>query len=221
MKLIDKLPYFYEECPATNDIQNGLSSETNNLYNKVESTRNQLYVNSATWGLELWEKFSGVNNTEGTIEDRRLRVVAKLTAKRTTTLKVIEDLCKNYADDAVVIEIAREYKILLSLIDKTETDIPKEYNFKALDNAIWEIKPAHIEHETRISNQRKLNIQTYYEDVKFKYHPCNTLYAGELQANTYYNDKQLCILYPTLNRSDLTSSVVGLAKLGETILGEV
>ena len=28
MKLIDKLPYFYEECPKTNTIQDGLGSET-------------------------------------------------------------------------------------------------------------------------------------------------------------------------------------------------
>ena len=44
MKLINKLPPFYEDCPKTNTIQDGLSSEINNLYSKVNSTINQLYV---------------------------------------------------------------------------------------------------------------------------------------------------------------------------------
>ena len=60
MKLIDKLPYFYEECPKVNSIQEGLQSEADILYRKVDNTRNQLYVSSATWGLDLWEKFAGI-----------------------------------------------------------------------------------------------------------------------------------------------------------------
>ena len=90
MKLIDKLPYFYEECPKTNTIQDGLSAETNNLYSKVEGTTNQLYVNTATWALCEWEKFAGVKKTSGSIEQRRARVIAKLKAKGTTTLEVLE-----------------------------------------------------------------------------------------------------------------------------------
>ena len=68
MKLIDKLPYFYEECPKANTIQEGLGSETETLYSKVRATTDQLYVNTATWGLVEWEKFAGVKNTCGTID---------------------------------------------------------------------------------------------------------------------------------------------------------
>ena len=81
MKLIDKLPYFYEECPKTNSIQEGLQSETDNLYRKVNSTIEQLYINSTTWALGEWEKFAGVKKTDGTIDQRRARVAAKLRAK--------------------------------------------------------------------------------------------------------------------------------------------
>ena len=90
MKLIDKLPYFYEECPKTNTIQEGLQSEAEVLYRKVDNTVNQLYVSSATWGLDLWEKFAGIKKKANTIDERRSKVIAKLTAKGTTTLEVIE-----------------------------------------------------------------------------------------------------------------------------------
>ena len=67
MKLINKLPPFYEDCPKTNTIQYVLSSEINNLYSKVNSTIYQLYVNSATWGLSEWGRFAGIRKTDGAI----------------------------------------------------------------------------------------------------------------------------------------------------------
>lgn len=198
MKLIDKLPYFYEECPKTNTIQEGLGSEVKTLYSKVEGTVNQLYINSTTWALGEWEKFAGIKKTDGTIEQRRAKVSAKLRAKGTTTLEVITALCKLYVEDVKVTELFNEYAILLELIIKKDSEIPKEYNLSSMDDAIWEIKPAHLGHALEFNNSRKLSIKTSYEDVKLKYIPCNSIYAGELQANTYFKDKELCILQPSI-----------------------
>ena len=219
MKLIDKLPFFYEECPKTNTIQDGLSSEINNLYSKVEGTIDQLYVNSATWALNEWEKFADIKKTEGTIEQRRARVASKLKAKGTTTLEVMKSLCKSYAEDIRVTEIYNEYKILLELITTKESDIPKTYNFADMNEAIWEIKPAHLNHEIDINNSRKLNIKTNYEDVKFKYIPCNCAYAGEFQPNTYNKDSELINLKPSVENDFMNTSIVGVALVGVATLG--
>ena len=219
MKLIDKLPFFYEECPKTNTIQDGLSSEINNLYSKVDSTIDQLYVNSATWALSEWEKFADIKKTDGTIEQRRARVASKLKAKGTTTLEVMKSLCKSYSEDMRVIEIFNEYKILLELITTKESDIPKTYNFAGMNEAIWEIKPAHLGHEIEINNSRKLNIKTNYEDVKFKYIPCNCAYAGEFQPNTYNKDSELINLKPSVENDFMNTSIVGVALVGVATLG--
>lgn len=219
MKLIDKLPFFYEECPKTNTIQDGLSSEINNLYSKVNSTIDQLYVNSATWALSEWEKFADIKKTEGTIEQRRARVASKLKAKGTTTLEVMKSLCKSYSEDIRVTEIYNEYKILLELIATKEDDIPKTYNFADMNEAIWEIKPAHLAHEMDINNSRKLNIKTNYEDVKFKYIPCNCAYAGEFQPNTYNKDSELINLKPSVENDFMNTSIVGVALVGVATLG--
>ena len=219
MKLIDKLPFFYEECPKTNTIQDGLSSEINNLYSKVNSTIDQLYVNSATWALNEWEKFADIKKTEGTIEQRRARVASKLKAKGTTTLEVMKSLCKSYAEDIRVTEIFNEYKILLELIITKESDIPKTYKFADMNEAIWEIKPAHLGHEMDMNNSRKLNIKTNYEDAKFKYIPCNTIYAGEFQPNTYNKDSELLNLKPSVENDFMNTSIVGVALVGFATLG--
>lgn len=219
MKLINKLPFFYEECPKTNTIQNSLSSEINNLYSKVDSTINQLYVNSSTWALGEWEKFADIKKSDGTIEERRSRVASKLKAKGTTTLEVMKSLCKSYADDARVTEIFNEYKILLELIVNKDEEIPKTYNFTDINEAIWEIKPAHLAHEIDINNSRKLNIKTNYEDVKFKYIPCNCAYAGEFQPNTYNKDSELINLNYFIESNSTNTAVLGVAVLGVAVLG--
>ena len=169
MNLINKLPSFYEKCPKTNSIQNELSSEINTLYSKVQGTIDQLCVNNVTWALGEWEKFAGIKKTDGTMEQRRSRVVAKLKAKGTTTLEVMKSLCKSYMDDIKITELFSEYSILLELIVKNDNDIPKEFNVSSIDRDIWEVKPAHLTHEIEINNSRKLNIKTNYENVKFKY----------------------------------------------------
>ena len=219
MKLIDKLPYFYEECPKVNSIQEGLQSEADILYRKVDNTRNQLYVSSATWGLDLWEKFAGIKKKANTIEERRSRVIAKLTAKGTTTLEVIKAIAKAYAENIKVSEYPREYKILLEFIETKEFDLPKEYRLLDIDEAIWEVKPAHLDHVFNFNNSRKLNIKTSYEDIKFKYIPCNAIYAGETQPNTYVKESELAILEPYIKLDKTTSPIVGTALTGVAILG--
>ena len=136
MKLIDKLPYFYEECPKTNTIQDGLSAETNNLYSKVEGTTNQLYVNTATWALCEWEKFAGVKNTSGTIEQRRAKVIAKLKAKGTTTLEALTNLCRLYVSKVEIEELYSEYALMLNLIEEQDSFNPIIYNLNDMNNSV-------------------------------------------------------------------------------------
>ena len=191
MKLIDKLPYFYEECPKVNTIQEGLGSETETLYSKVRATTDQLYVNTATWGLVEWEKFAGVKNTSGTINQRRIRVINKLKAKGTTTLEVFTNICNMYADNVKVEEIYHEYALMISLVEEKDSFNPVEYRLAEMNEAIWEVKPAHLNHYFNFTQARKLGVETKYEDLTIKYIPCNGCYAGQYQPNTYNREKEL------------------------------
>ena len=191
MKLIDKLPYFYGECPKTNTIQDGLSVETNNLYSKVEGTTNQLYVSSATWALCEWEKFAGVKKTNGSIEQRRARVIAKLKAKGTTTLEVLEAVCNTYANKVEIEELFSEYALMITLVEEKDNFNTIEYRLKDMNDAIWEVKPAHLNHYFKFSQSRKLGVKTSYSDISIKYIPCNACYAGVVQPNTYNREKEL------------------------------
>ena len=226
MKLIDKLPYFYEECPKTNTIQDGLSAETDNLYSKVEGTTNQLYVNTATWALCEWEKFAGVKNTSGTIEQRRAKVIAKLKAKGTTTLEALTNLCRLYVSKVEIEELYSEYALMLNLIEEQDSFNPIIYNLNDMNNSVWEIKPAHLNHYFSFSQSRKLGIKASYEDITIKYIPCNSAYAGQYQPNTYNREKELYNLpnsYVDISapneKPSASTAILGIAVLGEAVLG--
>ena len=65
MSLINKLPSFYDNY-ITKPIQNSFSVEANSINDEVENTLNQFFVDSATFGLDYWEKMLGIskNNNE-------------------------------------------------------------------------------------------------------------------------------------------------------------
>ena len=191
MKLIDKLPYFYEECPKANTIQEGLGSETENLYYKVKETTDQLYINSATWALCEWEKFAGVKNISGSIEQRRARVSAKLKARGTTTLDVLTSVCEGYFNKVEIDELFSEYALIFTFIEDRDSISIPQYNLSDIDEAIWEVKPAHLNHYFKFAQSRKLGVKTKYEDIIIKYIPCNACYAGQYQPNTYNREKEL------------------------------
>ena len=65
----------------------------------------------------------------------------------------LKNLCKSYDEDVKVTELFNEYSILLELIIKKNNEIPIEYNLNSMDEAIWEIKPAHLNHSLNINNE--------------------------------------------------------------------
>ena len=60
---------------------------------------------------------------------------------------------------------------------------------------------------------------TNYNDVKFKYIPCNAIYAGEFQPNTYNKDSELINLKPSVENDFMNTSIVGVALVGVATLG--
>ena len=118
-------------------------------------------------------------------------------------------------------ELAFKVGVSRQSIYKWENNIsiPNIYNFTDMNRAIWEVKPAHLAHEVNLNNSRKLNIKTKYEDAKFKYIPCNTIYAVQLQPNTYIKDSELLNLNYVINSEVVNSSRLVVAVLGNAILG--
>ena len=176
MKLIDKLPYFYEECPKTNSIQDGLGSETENLYSKVRSTTDQLYVSSATWGLDLWEKLLDIKEVSNDTEERRSIIYTKLRGTSTTTVEVVKQIAQSFfnVDNVEVYEDYPNYSFYVDL-ENAQFDTIK---FKDMERMLDIYKPAHLGLGFVLSSKTNVEINST-KKVGYSVLPiCNVTHVG-------------------------------------------
>ena len=85
MSLINKLPSFYDNY-ITKPIQDSFSVEANSINDEVENTLNQFFVDSATYGLDCWEKMLGISKNNNDIQTRRENIKAKMRSRGTTSI---------------------------------------------------------------------------------------------------------------------------------------
>ena len=105
----------------------------------------QLWIASATWGLDLWEALVGiVPAADATLDDRRKAVTAKLLGAGTCNAAMVSRIAKAITGyDAVVIEYCSKYQFALTFVGDTPgfADVDRE----AIRTAVEEVKPAHLE----------------------------------------------------------------------------
>ena len=157
MSLINKLPSFYDN-DITKPIQDSFSVEANSINDEVENTLNQFYVDSATFGLDYWEKMLGISKNNNDIQTRRENIKAKMRSRGTTSIEVIKNICEAYSNGIVEINVDHNnYSFEIVFI----STIGVPLSFEELDRVINEIKPCHLAHSY------KFNYNTHTDLSKF------------------------------------------------------
>ena len=161
MNLINKLPSFYEN-DIVKFIQNALGVEADSINNTVEDTLNQFYVDSATYGIDKWEKMLGISKNNFDIQTRRENIKAKMRTRGTTSIDVIKNICEAYSNGEVDIVVDHtDYSFEIHFVGSI--GIPQA--FAELDKTIEEIKPCHLAHsyKFRYNNHEYLSKYTHEE----------------------------------------------------------
>lgn len=157
MSLINKLPSFYDN-DITKPIQDSFSVEANSINDEVEDALNQFFVDSATFGLDYWEKMLGISKNNNDIQTRRENIKAKMRSRGTTSIEVIKNICEAYSYGEVEIVVDHSnYSFEINFIGSI--GVPKA--FAELDKTINEIKPCHLAHSY------KFNYNTHADLSKF------------------------------------------------------
>ena len=157
MNLINKLPSFYDNY-ITKPIQDSFTVEADLINDEVENTLNQFFVDSATFGLDKWEKMLGISKNNNDIQTRRENIKAKMRSRGTTSIEVIKNICEAYSYGEVEIVVDHSnYSFEINFIGSI--GVPKA--FAELDKTINEIKPCHLAHSY------KFNYNTHADLSKF------------------------------------------------------
>ena len=157
MAYIDNINNNFDN-PITKPIIDVLEIEENILNECIESTLNQFYVDSATYGLDYWEKMLGISKNNFDIETRRENIKAKMRSRGTTSVSVIKNICEAYSNGEVDIIVNHsDYSFVIDFVGSI--GVPKA--FAELDKTIEEIKPCHLAHSY------KFNYNTHADLSKF------------------------------------------------------
>lgn len=145
MSLILKLPDYYRDSPAVAELERALGEETARLMAARDGLFDQLHVQTATWGLNAWERALGLEvDVSKDTEYRRTRVLSKLRGQGTTTVAMIQNVAESFSNGAVdVLEHPARYHFDVKFTGTI--GIPP--NMDDLTAAIEEIKPAHLEYD--------------------------------------------------------------------------
>ena len=145
INLLDYLPSFYHNSNIVKSFIDSNSIEANILKDYVEDLNNNLYIKTATWGLDLFEEELGLTTDKSiSYEERRERILAKKRGNGTTTKAMIKNTAEAFSGGEVeVIENFNDYSFVVKFVGVK--GIPK--NLTLFKNMIEEIKPAHLNYE--------------------------------------------------------------------------
>lgn len=155
--------WYYQDSKIMQSILDTQGIEIDAIRDKIKNILEQFYVDTATWGLDLWEKELNIQDTTGNYSERRNRIKLYLAKPVSVTPRFLTDLVNRYSEkkSAKIIEHNSEYcfEIEVAADDKIDWDnINKSINL---------YKPAHLGFKivfyilSKILTSHKANITQY------------------------------------------------------------
>lgn len=175
INLIEFLPPVLQDIREFKVVLDIVSEELNTLNFHKKDVLNQCFIDTATWGLSLWEnRFAIRTDLNKSYEERRDIVRAKRRGYGTVTKDKLRLVSEAFTDGEVnVTEDSENYKFLLEFINAT-----KKINLNGLYEVVEDIKPAHLDYNVAFNTSRDLNLETKVENYDVEYNLCGTIDCG-------------------------------------------
>lgn len=146
-EMMSFLPWYYSESKIMNSIIKGDADEIESVRNAINEILNQFYAETATFGINLWEKMLKISvNNEKDLASRRAAVVAKLKKPDTVTPNFLQALVNAHTKDGAgeVRENISDYSVIFTVTAGSIKD--SNALFTDIDTYI----PAHLGRKIRL-----------------------------------------------------------------------
>lgn len=132
--------WYYQESKIMQSILDTQGIEIDAVRDKLKDILNQFYVDTATWGLDLWERELNIQDTSGDYTERRNRIKLYLAKPVSVTPQFLCTLTNRYLNDksAAIIEHIPDYCFDVCFNNGSLFD------WDGLQKAIEIYKPAHL-----------------------------------------------------------------------------
>ena len=141
--LAELIPERLRKIPELMAVIGAEEPEAQAAYDAVVDFLAQLNVDTATWGLDLWEFEYGIQtDASKSLDARRTALKAKMRGAATTTATQIQRIVNAYTgnDSCEVTEYPREYLVGVSYT----LDLDKQDRVEACHTSLREALPAHL-----------------------------------------------------------------------------
>jgi len=141
--LISYLPPYYQNVKEMVAIQNTLAQELGQINIDIEDLIKQCFVDTATWGLEIWERIFGIQTDKTKpLDQRRSMIKAKMRGAGTVNIEQIKNIAAAFLNGQVdVRENFASYSIDITFTDYQ--GVPP--NRDDLTATLRQLMPAHLE----------------------------------------------------------------------------
>ncbi|WP_110942905.1 putative phage tail protein [Inediibacterium massiliense] len=139
-RMLKYLPFYEQKSEIFHELMKVQGKELDQITLDLKDLERQLFIETATWTLDIYEKELGIQtDRDKTYEDRRSTIKSKWRG----TGKVDRNLIKLVADAYTNGDVEVTFDGRINIIFTSVYGVPP--NIEDLKNAIEEIKPAHLE----------------------------------------------------------------------------
>lgn len=138
-EMFSYMPAYYEKSRIIRSDLNAKGIELDELYKALNETLDQLFVRTATWGLDRWEAELGIpTDLTKSLEQRRAVVESKLQGTGKFSGQLVRNVMDSFMADGEIVFSPEEYRFRISFNER----IP--INLKDFKTIIEDVKPAHL-----------------------------------------------------------------------------
>lgn len=153
------VPNFIKEMRELHQVYVSQGYEIGREQLTLEDLFNQIFVDTATWGLDLWEKNYGLKTNHSlSYETRRGLIKNRLNVLETTTAKRIQTVAQELTGTTIWVEELPE-KSHINIFIMTRDAIPN--NLNVLRDWIELVKPAHLGYTIAVYATRWKDLLSY------------------------------------------------------------
>lgn len=137
------VPEYHLACEQSKALIETLTGASLEAKAALEDVMNQFFVETATWGLALWEQQVGIQ-TDSSLsqESRRAAIKQKLVASGNTTAEMVRQLAESITGYEARVIVNQDYSFSLEFLG--EKDELADIDVEELRSVVEQIKPAHL-----------------------------------------------------------------------------
>ncbi|MGL5151534.1 MAG: putative phage tail protein [Clostridium sp.] len=140
--ILKQIPSFIKKDEIMREIYSIQGQTFNELDDKTRNTFEQLFIDTATWGLRRWEEMLGINvDLSKSDEDRRVIIKSKLIGSKTTTKELLLEFLGTFGyTDVALTENMPDFTQTFDINHYLNTNTSK-----AMMETLRDIFPAHLQ----------------------------------------------------------------------------